>query len=295
MIVNIPYTIVNNDTIEQVVDHLLSIKEPVGFDVETNKDGSIHFIQIYSNVSETSLIFPVDDLDIDKLTSKWSSIEIVGHNLSYDLSACFKQFGNHPIPIADTFLLACSLQEDQKGLKTLCNQYFGSPIVKWEDLFGDYEYSNMSKEKYNYIANDPYYTYYLYNYYVNVGAYQFVLKAHDIDLKAMLRYMYASIRGLIVDSDKFNTYLEQYTHQVDELQDKLNTYAGWEVRTTSTKDLKKLLFEQLQLPLPPVTTEKGDVSVSKEALSYVPDKDGVVSLITQVKESRSILTAMKNL
>ena len=104
MIVNIPYTIVNNDTIEQVVDHLLSIKEPVGFDVETNKDGSIHFIQIYSNVSETSLIFPVDDLDIDKLTSKWSSIEIVGHNLSYDLSACFKQFGNHPIPIADTFL-----------------------------------------------------------------------------------------------------------------------------------------------------------------------------------------------
>ena len=124
---------------------------------------------------------------------------------------------------------------------------------------------------------------------------QFVLKAHDIDLKAMLRYMYASIRGLIVDSDKFNTYLEQYTHQVDELQDKLNTYAGWEVRTTSTKDLKKLLFEQLQLPLPSITTEKGDVSVSKEALSYVPDKDGVVSLITQVKESRAILTAMKNL
>ena len=93
----------------------------------------------------------------------------------------------------------------------------------------------------------------------------------------------------------FAEYLEQYTNQVNELQEKLNLYAGWEVRTTSTKDLKKLLFEQMELPTPPITTDKGEVSVSKEALTYVPDKDGIITLITQIKESRSVLTAMKNL
>jgi hypothetical protein len=51
----------------------------------------------------------------------------------------------------------------------------------------------------------------------------------------------------------------------------------------------------MELPTPPITTDKGEVSVSKEALTYVPDKDGIITLITQIKESRSILTSMKNL
>lgn len=295
MLDSVEYTIVNTENIDQVINHLISVKELLGFDTETNKEGHIQFIQIYSYTSKTTFIFYGDDSAINKLTSVWTSFEVVGHNLSFDLSACLTQYGSHPIPIIDTFLLACSLQEDQKGLKPLCNQYFGTPLVKWEDLFGDYDYSDMNEDKWNYIANDPYYAYMLYQHYVNVGAYQFVHKSHEVDIKAMLRYMYASIRGLIIDQDKFKQYLEQYTKQVDDLQDKLNQYAGWEVRTASTKDLKKLLFEQLQLPTPPITTEKGEISVSKEALSYVPDKDGVISLITQVKESRSILTAMKNL
>ena len=89
--------------------------------------------------------------------------------------------------------------------------------------------------------------------------------------------------------------MEQYTKQVDDLQVKLNEYAGWEVRTTATRDLRKLLFEQMELPTPPITTEKGEVSVSKEALSYVEDKDGIVSLILQIKEAKSILASMQNL
>lgn len=295
MISYINYVIVNHSNIDNTIKHLLSVKELLGFDTETNKDGSIHFIQFYSPVAGYSFIFYGDDPEINKLTDVWGSLEVIGHNLFYDLSACFKQYGSHPIPVIDTFLLACSLQEDQKGLKTLCNQYYGTPLVKWEDLFGDFDYSEMNEDKWAYIANDPYYTYKLYHHYVDVGAYKFVSKAHDIDIKAMLRYMYASIRGLLVDQNKFKEYLDQYTNQVDELQDKLNQYAGWEVKTSSTKDVKKLLFEQLELPTPPITTDKGDISVSKEALSYVPDKDGVVTLITQIKESRSILTSMKNL
>lgn len=295
MFTNIAYVIVTHSNIDNTIKHLLSVKDFLGFDTETNKDGSVHFIQFYSPVAKQSFIFYGNDPEINKLTSVWDSLKVIGHNLSFDLSACFKQYGNHPIPVIDTFLLACSLQEDQKGLKTLCNQYYDTPLVKWEDLFGDYNYSDMNDDKWAYIANDPYYTYKLYQHYVDVGAYKFVSKAHDIDIKAMLRYMYASIRGLFVDQNKFKEYLEQYTIQVDTLQNKLNQYAGWEVRTSSTKDVKKLLFEQLELPIPPITTDKGDISVSKEALSYVPDKDGVVTLITQIKESRSVLASMKNL
>jgi DNA polymerase I-like protein with 3'-5' exonuclease and polymerase domains len=107
--------------------------------------------------------------------------------------------------------------------------------------------------------------------------------------------MESSTRGIIIDKNKFNEYLDQYTQQVAELQSKLDTYAGWPVRVTATNDIKKLLFEQMQLPTPSITTDKGEISVSKEALSYVPDTDGIVTLISQIKESRSILAAMKNL
>lgn len=292
---NVPYTIVDKDIMSQIVAHLDSVHDTLGFDVETDKEGRIVFIQIYSPVSEQTFIFRGDDPDINKLTLKWSRWEVVGHNLQFDLAACLRNYGSYPKPISDTFLLACSLQEDQKGLKPLCNQYFGFPLVSWEGLFGDYDYSNMTDAKWHYIANDPYYTYLLLQHYQQVGAYLFVKDAHNIDLGAMLAYMESSERGIQIDMDKFNYYLDLYTQQVDELQSKLDLYAGWEVRTTSTKDMKKLLFEQMGMPLPPISTEKGEVSVSKEALSFLPDTDGIITLIGQIKESRAILSSMKSL
>ena len=291
---NIQFTLVNDDNFDQVVNHLNSVQDILGFDTETNEDGSIHFIQIYSPISNQTFIFNGDDPKIHTLTDVWGSWNVVGHNIQFDLGNCLKQYGSYPNPVADTFLLACSLQEEQKGLKPLCNQYFGFPIVSWEELFMNYDYE-MNDDKWHYVANDPYFTYLLLDHYKQVGAYRFVKKAHEIDIKAMIHYMEASVMGLQIDQTKFAEYLEQYTNQVNELQEKLNLYAGWEVRTTSTKDLKKLLFEQMELPTPPITTDKGEVSVSKEALTYVPDKDGIITLITQIKESRSVLTAMKNL
>jgi DNA polymerase I-like protein with 3'-5' exonuclease and polymerase domains len=291
---NIQFTLVNADNFDQVVNHLNSVQDILGFDTETNEDGSIHFIQIYSPISNQTFIFNGDDPKIHTLTDVWGSWNVVGHNIQFDLGNCLKQYGSYPNPVADTFLLACSLQEEQKGLKPLCNQYFGFPIVSWEELFMNYDYE-MNDDKWHYVANDPYFTYLLLDHYKQVGAYRFVKKAHEIDIKAMVHYMEASVIGLQIDQTKFAEYLEQYTNQVNELQEKLNLYAGWEVRTTSTKDLKKLLFEQMELPTPPITTDKGEVSVSKEALTYVPDKDGIITLITQIKESRSILTSMKNL
>ena len=295
MVQNIPYTVVDEEGFDIAVNHLSSISENLGFDTETNKDGTIKFIQIYSPVADQTFIFNGNDPQINKLTSSWGLWNVIGHNIQFDLSACLKQYGGYPNPVADTYLIACSLQEGQKGLKPLCQQYFGIEYKTWEELFGDFDYSNMTEEKWHYVANDPYYTFALFEYYRQVGAYRFVKKVHEIDVKSMIHYMESSTKGILIDKNKFNEYLEQYTTQVSELQSKLDKYAGWPVRVTATSDIKKLLFDQLQLPIPPITTDKGEISVSKEALSYVPDKDGIVTLISQIKESRSILAAMKNL
>lgn len=295
MVQDISFTVVNEDNFDISVNHLSSVSENLGFDTETNKDGTIKFIQIYSPVADQTFIFNGDDPQINKLTSSWGMWNVVGHNIQFDLSACLKQYGGYPNPVADTFIIACSLQEGQKGLKPLCQQYFGIEYKTWEELFGDFDYSNMTEEKWHYVANDPYYTYSLFEYYRQVGAYRFIKKVHEIDIKAMIHYMESSTRGILVNKDTFNVYLNQYTNQVAELQSKLDSYAGWPVRVTATNDIKKLLFEDLQLPLPPITTDKGEISVSKESLSYVPDKDGVITLIQQIKESKNILAAMKNL
>lgn len=297
MRVNADFDLVEGESFPIAIQHLESVKKEglFGFDTETNKDGSIRFIQIYSPISNKTFIFNGDDPQIKGLAGIWETFNVVGHNLQFDLSACLRQYGNYPNPAADTFLIACSLQEEQKGLKALCSQFFGFPVTDWETLFGDYDYSNMDSDKWHYVANDPYYACLLFEHYRQAGAYRFVKKAHEIDIKAMILYMEASVYGLQVDQGRFSQYLEQYTAQVNDLQDRLNAYAGWEVRTGSTKDLKRLLFEQMGLPTPPITTDKGEVSVSKEALSYVPDKDGIITLITQVKESKAILAAMNSI
>lgn len=292
---SVHFSRVTSSTVADVLDHL-DHASIFGFDTETKKDGSLKFIQIYSPIADKTFIFDAEDPSIQELVSRWENYSVVGHNLQFDFSVCLKIFGSHPFAYADTFLLSCSLQENEKSLKGLCCQYFGFPMVEWEEVFkGDENYENMDDKKWAYVANDPYYAYMLFSHYKDVGAYYFVKKAHDIDLSAMEYYMRATLRGLHIDHEKFRYYLDLYTQQVKDLQEELDLYAGWEVNTSSTRDIKKLLFDQMGLPLPPIHTDKGEVSVSKEALSYVPDRDGIISLVTQIKESKSIYTAMKNL
>lgn len=301
MQLNTPYVFLDNSPESEIdedsaIKHLASVSKDnyFGFDTESDKDGRIKFIQIYSPVARRTFIFRGLPETLEKLSAVWSAWNVIGHNIQFDLALCKRYVGNYPNPVIDTFLLACELQEEKKGLKTLCHQYFGTEEVSWEQLFGDYDY-NMTPEKWQYVANDPYLTYKLYQHYTINGAYRFVHKAHEIDIKAMIKYMESAQVGIFIDTEAYNKYLEQYETQVNDLQGKLNEYAGWEVRTSSTGDIKKLLFEQMAMTPPPITTEKGGISVSKEALSYLPDTDGVVSLITQVKESRAILTSLKNL
>lgn len=298
MVGTLSYTImfqIDDEEFNLVLKHLNSVVDDVlGFDTENLENGKIKFIQIYSPIARKSFIFDTEDERIKKIFDVWHKWNIVGHNLMHDLALCKNQFGSYPNPIADTYLIACSLQEENKALKTLCNQYLGTKEEKWEDLFGNYDY-NMTPEKWQYVANDPCLTYKLYKHYCHNGAYKFIEKAHQIDMKALIHYMESARVGIFIDMDEFNKSLSQYSEQVGRLQTKLNEYAGWSVNTSSTKNVKKLLFEQMNLTIPPITTESGDVSVSKEALSYVEDKDGIVSLILQIKESKSVLSAMNNL
>ena len=294
----VDYTIVGNKTFSDLSSIIedLNKEELLGFDVETDKDNLVVFMQVYAPSKNRTYIFGKDVFPVLKdMFSMWGNWHVVGHNIQYDLAACKRTFNSYSTPEADTFLLSCSLQEDLKGLKPLCHQYFGFPLVDWETLFGDYDYTNMTEDKWHYIANDPYYTYLLYSYYKEQGFYSFIEDVHRVDIKAMLQYMEAAFTGLQIDQEKFDGYLSEYSNHVSELQDKLDAYAGWNMKVTSTKDVKKLLFEQMELPIPPITTDKGEVSVSKEALSYVPDTDGIVSLILKIKEARSVISAMKNL
>lgn len=286
------YLFVDSDIYDLAEKSILS-SSLVGFDTETNSRGEVKFIQIYVPETEVSYIFDMESGSGKKFISNISKLHIVGHNLPFDISAIYTQFGVYPIPVYDTFLLACSLQEGEKGLKPLVKDYFGFEIQDWESLFqSDPDYLEMSSEKIAYIANDPYFTWKLLDHWKKTGAYDFVKNAHEIDMGCMLHYVLASARGIIVDLDKFDKMIEEYRAQSESLQKKLDTYAGWNVRTSSVRDLRELLFNQMGLNPPPMTTPSGEISVSKEALSYVEDRDGIISLISEIKESKHILASL---
>lgn len=293
MAVYTSYKFVDQSSYEKAEQEILS-STLVGFDTETNSKGEVKFMQIYVPESETSYIFDMESESGKKFISNISKLHIVGHNLPFDISAIYTQFGVYPIPVYDTFLLACSLQEGEKGLKPLVKDYFGYEIQDWENLFqADPDYLDMNEEKIAYIANDPFFTWKLLDHWKKSGAYAYVKNAHEIDMGCMLHYVISSARGIIVDLDKFDQMLEEYRIQSENLQKKLDDYAGWNVRTSSVKDLRKLLFEQMGLTPPSMMTPSGEISVSKEALSYVEDRDGVISLISEIKESKHIMSALQ--
>lgn len=268
----------------------------IGLDIETDTEIVPVFLQIYLPSEHKSYIFDLRNEYTSALKNHMASWKAVGHNLWYDLTHLYKVYGVFPTAAFDTFLLSCSLQEEDKSLKGLIKAFFGWETSKWDVVFADNpDYVTMSDKQMNYIANDPYYAFLLLDHYKNGGQLAFVERAHAIDMGAFPRYLVASVDGLEVDRDKFGLLLEEYRANFVGLQAELDAYAGKPVRVSSTKDLKELLFDQMGLTPPPITTPTGAISVSKQALSYVHDKDGIISLITEIKETKSVLSSSETL
>lgn len=183
-----------------------------------------------------------------------------------------------------------------KGLKLLINNIFGYPAHDWESLFlDDASYENMNKEKWQYCANNPYYAYLLYYYWMDTGRFNYIEKAHRIDIACLPHYARASARGILVDLNKYYEMCEIYKQKINQLQSQLNEKAGWEVRTSSVKDIKKLLFEQFNFdpPSDQYRTSSGEISTSKQALETVDDRGtGLLDLIRKIKASRSIYSSI---
>lgn len=292
---NIDYIVVS------IEDHfsvctLIDSSPLVGLDIETDPEGRIVFIQVYVPESGTTYIWDVREEWTSCLGKDWSRWHVVCHYGWFDFKKILDHFGTTPVLSGDTFYLACSLQEEEKSLKSLINTYFGKDFPEWEVVFdGNDNYEVMGEEHWRYIANDPYFCYSLYKHYESTRKLWFVEEGHRIDLDAFPRYLQAGVRGIGVNLDDFGTLKKEQESIADSFQARLDEYAGWDVNVNSPKKMRELLYEQMELPAPPVTTGKGLPSTSKEALAYLEDKDGILTVISELKQARRFLSTASKL
>lgn len=291
-----PYSIITSDLEAKGVYRILENDVIIGFDTETDESGNLHFLQAYSPSQRISYIFNVKTLNRKELTSSMRKWNVVGHNLSFDIGKFFEEDGVYPTPIADTFILACELQENSKGLKSLIKEYFTYDTHDWETIFSeDPNYTDMNDIKWHYVADDPYYTFLLLQKWFECGQLYHVSEAHEIDINVLLPYVLSSVKGMHINLPDFLKLLDTEQQEINILQNELDAFAGWHVNTNATMHLRKLLFGQMGLVPSHITTARGDISVSKESLSFVDDTTGVVEKIFKIKEQKHIVSVLTKL
>lgn len=75
-------------------------------------------------------------------------------------------------------------------------------------------------------------------------------------------------RGILVDEEILDKEIKAIADELDQVQMEINAMAGRPVKPGSKKDLGKLLFEEMKLPIL-MHTKKGAVSTNKQVLEKI--------------------------
>lgn len=285
----------------------------VGYDVETTgsprdnyePDHNLATIQIYSPEDDITWVVPLrtisGNLSPDQsLKDTLESLHTVGHYLQFDLDRTLNDLGVMPKVYGDTYLLACMLQWENKGLKSIAAAMLpGSKSVKHitevVDVSYPIQWNLTNKEQLTYMANDPYYSYQIHKLLEEKGTVAKLGKAYQADIFALPQFARSRCRGIRVALDKYQALLTSVSQKVSDMEKDLNEKAGRTVKAGSPKDIQKLLWSELELPETPIKTKTGAPATSEESLRYIYDSHPVVPAILSLKHEMAVLSGSKKL
>lgn len=199
-------------------------------------------------------------------------IQLANHNIKFDLSFLYIQYGWTIKAHFDTMLAAHSLNENLRnyGLKSLSSDLLGAPHydISKEEKKGNVSLEILSK----YCAYDTYYTRKLYNYYWS-------LFEEDIQAHVVFSYLYMGASNMLLDVEKRGVYVDEsrlleaikiMKKQRKELATYLENVAlqfyPENINWNSTDQVGRILFNKLKLPVL-ILTPGGAASVGVNALT----------------------------
>jgi len=302
-------------------EFISEVKEVKRFVVDIETEGfnyfKDHIICIgFSTAPYTAYYLPIleeDDLAWSK--NEWcliqeglreifedASIQKIGHNLKFDLKFLVHKFGwDVKGLLDDTMLMHFMLDENTShGLKELAARFtdMGNYAAPLEEAFTQIKRSRIPVEEKHYgkipvdilkhyASADVDATFRLYELFKKQLVEQDLYRVYRfLCMSVMPVLMHMELTGVRVDVSKIASLKEDFEYQLEELQKKINSYTAESINIRSAAQLRKLLYEDLNLPVLG-RTDKGEASTDEETLRQLQEKTGH-PVVTDLLEFRRI-------
>lgn len=223
-------------------------------------------------------------------------VKWVFHNGKFDTARLLYSYGIDMKISHDTMILAylCSTVDELKdnrgkwlGLKYAAPRILG--VDNW-DISTSKKTSKNRDEVVPYLEKDCMYTYKLLQQLMQDLPVE-RRKTYKLIIEALNAYKYIEINGLPIDMDALEQTYTEYKQQSNDIAKQLTAYA--DINFNSTKQLAKLLFEDLQLPIISYT-DAGAPSTGVSELKRLQGQHPIIDLLLKHREVEKALTFLES-
>lgn len=215
--------------------------------------------------------------------------KIVAHNALFEVEMTVTNFNRHLPLYADTMVMAASIGEEDKSLKGLIAKYYNTDTEDFSSFLSRKLHKQWKSKKMTcadlppavlaeYAIKDPIYTIELFEILkpqvVEAGAQSiFKLEMNIIPIIAKVNLLKRPIDVKMLDIAHEKAQQEQF-----QLLNDMKEIVGHDFKPFSVRDVNKILFEELQLPVLKTSKKTGAPSADKEVLAELatlnpfPDK-----------------------
>ncbi len=223
--------------------------------------------------------------DAKKALEKLFTCRVVGQNLKFDLAVIENNFGISFDIYADTMILAWLLNPEKTiGLDALALRFFNHSMVKFKDTVkrGETFASVDIEAACNYASEDAWMTLRVYNKIIDFLEPNMLELAKGLEFPFIKTLLSMEKEGIKIDTRYFEILLKRSLGVIERLRSEIFQLSGLEFNINSTKQLGKVLFEDLKLRV--VKKTKTGYSTDEKVLNELIDDHPLIPKILEYRE-----------
>lgn len=278
------------DTETTGVDPLLSELVGLSFSV---KEGEAYYVPVSADKDRV-----IKEIEPFKSAFENASITKIGQNIKYDILQ-LRQYGIEVKgKLFDTMIAHYLLNPEQRhGMDYLAESYLKYRTIAIEELIGPRGKNQMNMRQIDpaivkdYASEDADITLRLKNI-LEKEIQDNGLENLFYEIEAPLIYVLADMEwtGVRLDLEALKELSQQYTGELEAIEQEITTMAGIEFNINSPKQIGEVLFDRLKISDKPKKTKTGQYKTSEEELEKLRNQHPIVEKILEQRGLKKLLS-----
>ncbi len=305
---NCDYQLIETKEDRQRIIDLFITKDFISLDTETTSTDAIsaQLVGLSFSIEENQAFYvpiPKNPEEAQKIVNEFKPIYEnekilkIGQNIKYDLMVLQNYGITLRGEIFDTMIAHYLLQPELRhGMDYLAEIFLNYQTIHIEELIGPKgkKQKNMAdlppKDVYEYACEDADVTLKLKNILEpklkEEGCYDLF---HQIEMPLMPVLAWMERNGVCLDTETLKETSEQYTKEMNRLEEEIYILAGEPFNIASPKQVGEMLFEKLKISEKPKKTKKGQYVTSEEVLETLRTRHPIVEKILEHRGLKKLL------